>query len=259
MKKIAFLISGNIRIHEKNLIFFEELKKVFKDYKISIVSSVWDHQENIEEFKKKYNIEFLNLIKEQNWDNNVAKVKFVDWGENQTFKLPNIFHMWFAVLENIKFLKDVSNNHKLNFDYVCRFRSDIVSVGSLKYLEKEFKNLKNNEILFPSNLHWKGITDLFFISDFKTFLKLENLLNYIDKFIDNKRMFHPEYIFYSFLIDNNFKIKLAHEFNLGLIKIEENKPTKTVFTPLKDKIRIKIAKRKIKTIRILNKIKYLFN
>ena len=53
MRKVAVLISGNIRIYEKNLYF---LKKIFKDFKITIISSVWDHQENIEKFKNLYQI-----------------------------------------------------------------------------------------------------------------------------------------------------------------------------------------------------------
>ena len=37
MKKIAVLISGNIRLYEKNLDF---LKKIFDDLEITIISSV---------------------------------------------------------------------------------------------------------------------------------------------------------------------------------------------------------------------------
>ena len=39
MKKVAVLISGNIRIYEKN---FDFLKKIFDDLEITIISSVWD-------------------------------------------------------------------------------------------------------------------------------------------------------------------------------------------------------------------------
>ena len=54
MKKIAFLISGNIRIYEKNLVFFEEIKKILKDFEIIIVSSIWENQEDLENFKEIY-------------------------------------------------------------------------------------------------------------------------------------------------------------------------------------------------------------
>jgi len=259
MKKIAFLISGNIRIYKKNLSFLNDLKEIFKNYQISIISSVWDHQDNIKEFKEAYDVKFLDQIKEQNWDDKASKVKFVDWGENLTFKIPNTYHMWFSVLENIKFLKKISNDQNLNFDYVCRFRSDIMCTGKMNYLKKELDILKTNEILFPSNLHWKGLTDLFFIADYKTFLKFEDLLDYIDDFVQKERVFHPEYIFYSYLNENNFKIKLAHKFDLALIRIQEAKPTKTVYTPLNDRINIKLAKRKIKFLKLINKIKYFFN
>ena len=59
MKKIAFLISGNIRIYEKNLVFFEEIKKILKDFEIIIVSSIWENQEDLENFKEKYKIKFI--------------------------------------------------------------------------------------------------------------------------------------------------------------------------------------------------------
>ena len=63
MKKIAFLVSGNIRIYEKNLIFLQNLKKIFSDYKIIFISSVWENQEDKDNFKDKYEIEFINEIK----------------------------------------------------------------------------------------------------------------------------------------------------------------------------------------------------
>ena len=44
MKTIAFLVSGNIRIYEKNLIFLKNLKKMLNNYEIIFVSSVWKNQ-----------------------------------------------------------------------------------------------------------------------------------------------------------------------------------------------------------------------
>ena len=64
MKKIAFLISGKIRIYEKNLVFLDSLRKKFENYEIIFVSSVWENQETINEFQQKYKIKFINLFKE---------------------------------------------------------------------------------------------------------------------------------------------------------------------------------------------------
>ena len=72
------------------------------------------------------------------------------------------------------------------------------------------------------------------------------------------RVFDPEYILYSFINENNLKIKLINDFNLALIRIEEVKPTKQVYVPFKDKIKIKIAKQKIKLLRLQNKIRFIF-
>ena len=43
---------------------------------------------------------------------------------------------------------------------------------------------------------------------------------------------------------------------MGIVRIEESKPTKKVYIPLRDKINMKIARRKIKFIKIINNLKY---
>ena len=85
MKKIAILISGQIRIFEKNINFFKDLKKILSNFEITIVSSVWENQDELENFKNKYDIKYINLLKEQDWTNNVSKVKYVTWEENSGF------------------------------------------------------------------------------------------------------------------------------------------------------------------------------
>ena len=54
MKKIAILISGQIRIFEKNISFLNDLKNNLSDYEITVVSTVWENQNEIDSFKKKY-------------------------------------------------------------------------------------------------------------------------------------------------------------------------------------------------------------
>ena len=65
MKKIAFLVSGNIRIYEKNLIFLHNLKKKFSNYKIIFISLIWENKNDKDNFKDKYEIEFINEIKQK--------------------------------------------------------------------------------------------------------------------------------------------------------------------------------------------------
>ncbi len=257
MKKIAILISGQIRIFEKNISFLYDLKKNLSEYEITIVSTVWENQNDIEIFKKKYNVNYITQVKEQDWNAHESKVKFVTWEENSGFKIPNVFHMWYSIIENIKHLEKISKDKNLNFDYVLRFRTDIICKGGLNFLKDELKNLKDYEILFPSNLHWKGLNDAFFITNFDTILKFKNFLDFLEKFVKDMRVFDPEYILYSFVNENNFKIKLINDFNLALIRIEESKPTKLVFIPLRDKIKMKIAKQKIKLLKLQNKIKFI--
>ena len=82
MKKIAILISGQIRIFEKNINFFNDLKKSLSDYEVTIVSSVWENQNEIELFKKRYNVKYINQVKEQDWSSLISKIKYVTWQEN---------------------------------------------------------------------------------------------------------------------------------------------------------------------------------
>ncbi len=259
MKKIAILISGQIRIFEKNVSFFDDLKKSLSEFEITIVSSVWENQREMEIFKKKYDVKYINQIKEQDWSSHISKVKFVTWEENSGFKIPNVFHMWYSIIENIKFLEKINKRERLNFDYVLRFRTDIICKDGLSFLSNELKNLKDNEVLFPSNLHWKGLNDSFFITSYNTILKFDNFFLFLEKFIKDMRVFDPEYILYSFINENKLKIKLINNFHLALIRIEDSKPTKLVFIPLKDRIQIKIAKQKIKLLKLYNKIKFIIN
>ena len=259
MKNIAFLVSGNIRIYEKNLLFLERLKKEFKDYEVIFICSFWQNQKDLDEFNKKYKVKFFNQIIEKNWGEEIGKIKYVTGGENLSYKIENVFHMWHSITENIKFLESVVKKNDLKIDYVCRFRTDIMTLKEIKYLKKDLELIENNQILFSSNRHFRGITDLFFVAKYETFLKIKNILIYFQKFINDKRVFDPEYIFYSFLNENDFKLKIAYKLDIALIRIEEAKPTKIVFVPLKDKIKMKIAKRKIKLSKLLNKLRYIFN
>jgi len=258
MKKIAFLISGNIRIYEKNLVFFEEIKKILKDFEIVIVSSIWENQEDLENFKEKYKIKFINQIKQKNWNDKINAVKFVTGEENLSWKIENVFHMWHSIVENVHFLEKINSENNLNVDYVCRFRTDIINLKSIENLKNDLIDLENEEFLISSNRHFKGITDLFFIAKYQTFLKLKNIFSFFDKFSQENRVFNPEYIFYCFLSESKFRIKIAHKFNLALIRMEEAKPTKHVYVPLKDKINMKVIKKKIKLLKLINSLKYIF-
>ena len=55
------------------------------------------------------------------------------------------------------------------------------------------------------------------------------------------------------------KLKLRIKLDIALIRIEEAKPTKIVFVPFKDKIKMKIAKRKIKINKLLSRFRYIFD
>ena len=99
--------------------------------------------------------------------------------------------------------------------------------------DKWNNSLKNEQIY--SNLHWKGLIDSFFIANYSTILSFKDFFIFLNKFIEDNRVFNPEYILYSFISEKNLKIRLINEFDLALIRVEDSKPTKTVFIPFKDK------------------------
>ena len=257
MKKIAVLISGQIRIDDKSLIFFEQLRKSLSNFELIIVSSLWENQNNLELFKKKFNIKYIKLIKEKDWTNEISKVKYVTWEENTAYKVPNIFHMWHSITENINFLIEITEKKQIKFDYVIRFRTDVMCTKGLDNLKSQINKLRENEVLFPSNLHWRGLNDTFFISKYLTFIKFQEILSFIVNFIEKEKLFNPEYILYCFINELKIKFILIKDFNLSLIRVFDSKPTKTVHIPFRDKLNIKIAKQKIKLYRFLNKFNKL--
>ena len=98
-KKIAILLSGNIRIHEENR---KCLIDFFRDFEITIFATIWNNQKNINEFVQYYQINNYNLIELKNWESTLSKVKYVTGEENRSFKIENIFHMWLSISESIK-------------------------------------------------------------------------------------------------------------------------------------------------------------
>ena len=124
--------------------------------------------------------------------------------------------MWYSIVENIKFFEKINEKEKINFDYILRFRTDIICKG-LSNLANEIKSLNSGEVLFPSNLHWKGLNDAFFISDFRTALRFKDFFIFLEKFIKDMRVFDPEYILYSFIDENKFRIKIVNDFDLAII------------------------------------------
>ena len=249
MKKIAILLSGNIRIHDENK---KCLIDFFKNFEITILASIWNNQQNIENFIKFYEKENFNLIELKNWESSLSKVKFVTGEENRSFKTVNIFHMWHSIFESSKFLQGKVKEKKLNFDYVCRFRSDLIIKTSSNIINNQILNLKENQILVPWSNHFQGINDRFFITRYNTFLKFMNIMSFIENFIINKPV-NPEYLFYNFIRNSKMKIILMHNLNEKIlaqnIKTHENyelKPTKNVYVPFVDRISMKKIKYEIK-------------
>ncbi len=255
-KKIAVLLSGLARCEEEN---FKFLKNLFKDYDFKILPLIWKNQKNLDSFKRIYFLEDIKEIEQNNWSYEISKIKYVFGEENRSYKLENIFHMWHSIEENTKYLENYSIKNNINFDYVCRFRGDLYSKSKNFDISKYINKINNNEIIFPENFHSRGLNDLFFITNFKTFLKFKECIEYLKIFINESRPLSSEYFFYHFIRNKSIKIKIIKNFKVNLFG-EENKshenytlqPTKKAYIPLIDKIHLKYIKYKLRFLKKFN-------
>ena len=255
-KKVAILLSGLARYDDRN---FEFLKNLFQDYDFKIISSLWTNQSDYEQFKKTYFVDEIKLIKQNDWSQEISKIKYVFGEENRSYKLENIFHMWHSISENIKFLEEYCDKNLLSFDYVCRFRGDLFSESKKIDISKNINKLNDNEIIFPENFHNRGLNDMFFIANFKTFIKIKNCLEDLKIFISQLRPLSSEYFFYHLVRNNSLKIKIIKNFNVDLYGVEnkshknyELKPTKKAFIPLIDKFHLKYIKYRLRILKKFN-------
>ena len=255
-KKIAILISGLVRYDKANFKFLNDL---LSDYDYKIIPSLWSNQSDYEQFKKTYFVDEIKLIEQKDWSEEISKIKYVFGEENRSYKLENIFHMWHSISENIKFLEEYCKKNLSNFDYVCRFRGDLFSESKKFNISKNINKLKDDEIIFPENFHNRGLNDLFFIANFKTFIKLKECINYLKFFISESRPLSSEYFFYHFVRSKSLKIKIIKNFQVNLFGVEnkshenyELQPTKKAFIPLIDKFHLKYIKYKLRFLKKFN-------
>lgn len=259
-KKIAVLISGNIRLFYNNLPF---LRKILTDFDYSIFAVVWNNQENLEEFKKLYNPIKIEQITKKNWDDVINKILYVTGEENRSYKLLNIFNMWDSIAATSALLIRYCNEKSEKFDYVLRYRTDLELI-SFKNFYSQLLNLKNNEILIPEVHNYRGVNDQFFFMNFKTFPIIQKIIEYLILCVKNKKVFHSEYLFSQFLKSNSIKIKIINDINYSQLgnKTHTNlnlKPTKTAYIPFYDKIEMKKIKYLLKFKKLQKKIKNILN
>ena len=100
---------------------------------------------------------------------------------------------------------------------------------------------------------------MFFIANFKTFIKIKNCLEDLKIFISQLRPLSSEYFFYHLVRNNSLKIKIIKNFNVDLYGVEnkshknyELKPTKKAFIPLIDKFHLKYIKYRLRILKKFN-------
>ena len=81
--------------------------------------------------------------------------------------------------ESYNMVKDYEKNHKINFDYIARVRSDVMFLQPVKFI-----NLINNDITIPYFHKWFGLNDRFAFGNSKSmsvYMKMySNLYKYCE-------------------------------------------------------------------------------
>jgi hypothetical protein len=166
--------------------------------------------------------------------------------------------MWDSIQKTTEFFYKYCRRFDLSFDYILRYRTDL-KLSTYKDFSNQLLNLNNNEILIPECHNYRGVNDQFFFMNFKTFIILKKIINFLLFCINNKRVFHSEYLFSQFIKSNSIKIKIINDINYSQLgdKTHNNlslKPTKTAFIPLYDKIEMKKIKYLLKFKKLQKKI-----
>lgn len=254
-KKIAILISGNVRIFEKNKNF---INKILSKFECFYFAAIWKNQKNINNLKLLYQPIEIKEINRNNWDAIVHKIKYVTGEENRSYKISNVLNMWDSIQKTTDFFYKYCKRFDLSFDYILRYRTDL-QLSSYKDFSNQLLNLNNNEILIPECHNYRGVNDQFFFMNFTTFIILKKIINFLLFCIKNKRVFHSEYLFSQFIKSNSIKIKIINDINYSQLgdKTHGNlnlKPTKTAFIPPYDKIEMKKIKYLLKFKKLQKKI-----
>ena len=202
MKKIAFLISGKLNFFDKNL---QSTIELFRDFEVNFFLTTWvDEQKDlIKKFEEIYKPIKINLVEPKNWSSQVQTIKYPP---SETPNIQNFFHMWHSIEASYKNFIDYCESTNTRYDYVARFRSDILFSNKLLDGSKILL-LKSNELLVPDIYHWKGTNDQFAIMKTDTFKIYSQLLSFINDRVLQKKYFAPEYLLYLYLKKNKLKIR----------------------------------------------------
>lgn len=245
--KIAILISGKLRYFKENSTF---LKNFFKDCIYDVFLSTWESEENIlTEFKKNYNPKSVDYIEQKDFSNLISKIKYITPGYAFDERVESIFNQWYAIKCSIENFEKYKENI-LNYDFICRFRSDLkLFENSIEFIK--IKKPKDNEILIPDIYHHGGVNDQFSIGNINTMSKYLKILDYYPQHIENQRLFDPEFINFCYLLEKKIKINF---FDLRYTILREKKFHQRTFSNIKYKNFIIKTKLKDKIIKwYLNK------
>ena len=235
-KKIYIIFSGKLRYFEAN---YRTIEVLLKGYRYEFLFYPWSFEENnISKFKNLYKNSNFFLIKENNWLNEIRKIKFPDRANN----INNFFLMWDALIQSfIKIKKKISRD-----SIIMRFRSDII----IHEKKVDFENLllDQRNINIPDCYHWNGINDQVFIANVSLLNEFENFFKILSDFIKKDRFICPEYFFYKFLKTKKIKIN-KFKFDYQILKNKQtldspdlNNIDYSSAVPFIDKITIKYLK-----------------
>ena len=168
------------------------LDSIISIYQSMLSDLSWTHTfEDIFSYVDNY-LKVLNYLKDR--DCNIMHInleKFTDNSEEMSKKIFDFCNLtWSKDILQFYERKDLFAK-TLSFNQANKpiYKS---SIKKHELYEKELTKLKEKEILFPCNNHYRGLNDMFFITKYKTFLHFENMLKNFDKFLEQKRMYKTQ-------------------------------------------------------------------
>lgn len=191
---IALYISGRTKLYDKWLI--KQLENNKED-KIDVFGS----------FNEDENDNFISLINpiNVNWERYILPEKWSNIShKHESTKPQNMCSMYYNNKKAFELIEEHMKSNNINYDLIVKFRPDIMN----EYLPTFFIP-QDNEVYTPDEhvFGWPAINDMIAFGNFETMKVYSSMYDYIDQYIDNGVLFHPETMLRYHLDDKGIIIK----------------------------------------------------
>jgi hypothetical protein len=191
---IALYISGRTKLYDKWLI--KQLQNN-TEHKIDIFGY----------FNEEVNIDFVSLINpiSVGWEKYYLpeKWKSVSY-THESVRPQNMCSMYYNNKKAFELIEEHMKNNNIKYDLIVKFRPDIMNDKFPIFFITE-----DNEVCTPGEhvFGWPGINDMIAFGNFESMKVYSSMYDYIDEYIDNGVLFHPETMLRHHLDNKGITIK----------------------------------------------------